>query len=120
MQRLRRGAVVIAGEPLPEGHSARKLSAALEAAGAPRGMIRRAERGYYHDFLSPLALPELALTAELLSAAGADPEHGAALLLVRQRVIAGDFDATKAESDEWMASPEGQAALRELNGGDGP
>jgi hypothetical protein len=30
------------------------------------------------------------------------------------RVINGEFDAPKAESDEWAASPEGKKALDEL------
>lgn len=30
-------------DPLPEGHTARRLAEALRAAGAPGGIIRRAE-----------------------------------------------------------------------------
>lgn len=30
------------------------------------------------------------------------------------RVAAGEFDATKEESDEWARSPEGQAIAKEL------
>jgi len=42
---------------------------------------------------------------------------GLALLGLRQRVIDGEFDASKAESDAWAASPEGRQAFRDLLGG---
>lgn len=32
-----------------------------------------------------------------------------------ERVADGEFDASKDESDEWMASPSGQATARELS-----
>lgn len=112
---------MISDQPLPEGHTARALAAALTRAGAPQDMIRRAERGYYHDYLSPLALPEMTLVSELRNAA-ARPETSSAiasaLRAVAVDVIDGKHDASKAESDEWGRSPEGRAALKELLGFD--
>jgi hypothetical protein len=107
---------MIASEPLPEGHTARKLSAALEAAGAPRSIVRRAERGYYHDYLSPLAMPELSLITELRRAAKRDPDNAVALLRVAQAVAEGEHDASAAEGDAWARSPEGRETWRQFRG----
>lgn len=98
----------------PEGddeiHTAEKLALALEELGDSRvkPTMWRARRGYYHDFLSPLATPEVALVAELRELGFPD---------FAQRVINGEFDATKAESDKWMDGAEGRAVLDELVGG---
>jgi hypothetical protein len=35
-------------------------------------------------------------------------------MALAERVIAGEFDATKEESDQWARSPEGRAAMRAL------
>ena len=71
-------------------------------------MADRAAAGYYHDFLSPLAFPELQLDADLLQAA--TPEA----LALRRRHHGGEFDASIVESDEWMDSPDGQATMAQL------
>jgi hypothetical protein len=109
---------MISKDPLPDGHTARALAAAMEVAGAPRSMIRRAERGYYHDYLSPLTLPEVTLVAELRAAAmrarGLDAR--AALQALAADVIEGKHDASAEESDAWARSPEGQATFRQLRG----
>lgn len=84
------------------------LAVALEEAGAPAEMIAKARADYYHDFKSPLAMPEM----QLLNDAR---EHG--LTDIAEGVMEGRWDATKAESDAWAASPEGQATFRELLGG---
>ena len=103
---------MISDSPLPEGHTARRLAAALAEAGAPPGMIRRAERGYYHDYLSPLAMPEVALVRELLSvAARSAPETREALAALARDVRDGKHDASRAEADEWARSGEGRATL---------
>ena len=70
----------------------------------------RAAQGFYHDFLSPLPFPELQLAQELADIG--TPEA----LALRRRHINGEFDATKEESDEWAASPDGQAAYAALVG----
>lgn len=102
-------------DQLPEGHTARKLAAAMaEVPGVPPRLIKRASVGYYHDYLSPLPFPELTLAADLVRAARDAPEHREALLALRRRVIDGEFDASREESDAWMSSAEGQATIRSL------
>jgi hypothetical protein len=81
------------------------LAIALRAAGAPPDMITQAQQGYYHDYLSPLALPISQLVADAT-------RYG--LTEIAERAKRGDFDATKAEADAWAASPDGQAAFRDL------
>lgn len=102
-------------------HTTAKLARALaEIPGMPKWMITKAVDGFYHDYLSPLAMPELQLVADLRSMARHPSTKKDARPLLKdlaQRVIDGEFDATKAESDEWAASPEGQATFRELMGG---
>lgn len=88
-------------------HTKDKLAAELEKAGL-RDMALKARDGYYHDFLSPLATPCVQLAADLLQVG--TPEA----LALRDRHLDGEFDATKEESDEWAASPEGKAAFDAL------
>lgn len=88
-------------------HSKDILAEELIKAGLPE-MAAKAAEGYYHDFLSPLACPELQLDSDLVSVGTA------AALALRARHHAGEFDATRQESDEWANSPEGQAAFRSL------
>jgi hypothetical protein len=91
-------------------HTKDILAAALTEAGLTE-MAARAATGYYHDFLSPLATPELQLAADLYAV------MTPAAMALRQRVIDGDFDASREEGDEWAASPEGQEAMGELTRG---
>jgi len=77
-------------------------------------MSLKARGGYYHDFLSPLATPELQLCEDLIQAVVDTPFKADSIMALRSRVINGDFDASTEESDEWAASPEGQAAFSEL------
>lgn len=106
---------------MPE-HTTVKLARALgEIPGVPRAMIERAIDGYYHDYLSELAFPEMQLVQDLrdLASLGATPHDSRRLLReMAQDVINGKYDASAEESDEWAKSPEGQAAFRELLGGD--
>jgi hypothetical protein len=71
-------------------------------------MAAKAATGYYHDYLSPLAMPCLQLAVDL--AAAGTP----AALALRTRHLNGEFDATKEESDEWAASPDGQETFSHL------
>jgi hypothetical protein len=71
-------------------------------------MADKAATGYYHDFLSPLDFPEMALVNDLMKVG--TPQAKA----LRRRVMDGEFDASREESDEWAASPEGQEILRRL------
>jgi hypothetical protein len=99
-------------------HTTAKLARALsEIPGVPRDMIAKAISGHYHDYLSPLAMPEHQLVADLRSLASlpATPRDSRPLLrALADQVIAGDFDATKEESDAWAASPDGQETFRQL------
>lgn len=82
-----------------------RLAEALKAAGAPPDMISRASEGYYDDFKSPLAMPEMQLRLDAL-ALGLDS--------IAEGVLRGEWDATREESDAWAASPDGQATFRDL------
>jgi hypothetical protein len=99
-------------------HTTVKLATALSAIpGVPKNMIQRAIDGYYHDYLSPLTFPEIQLVADLreLASLPATPANSRPLLRqMAQRVIDGEFDASKEESDAWAASPEGQETFRQL------
>lgn len=95
-------------------HTKDMLAAALREAGLGE-MAERAATGYYHDFLSPLALPELQLMDDLAVAAAKHPASMTdKILALRNRVMNGDFDASKEESDDWAASPEGRATFAKL------
>ena len=87
--------------------SSEKLAQALEAAGAPDYMVTLARDDHYHDFKSPLAMPEMQLLADAR-------EHG--LTTIAEGVMEGRWDATKAESDAWANSAEGRAVFAELLG----
>ncbi|WP_340667833.1 hypothetical protein [Bradyrhizobium ottawaense] len=96
-------------------HTKDKLASALREVGLD-DMAAKAATGYYHDFLSPLDLPELTLIDHLGGAARANPATEKAILALQMRVMDGDFDATAAESEEWTQSPEGREAFRRLLG----
>lgn len=85
-------------------HTKDKLALALTEAGLYE-MAGKAATGYYHDFLSPLDLPKLALFTAL-GVAGTP-----AAMAIRDRVIAGEFDASTAESEAWAESAEGQETM---------
>lgn len=113
---------MIAPVPPDTEHTTAKLARALRELGTVSpAMIRRAEAGYYHDYLSPLALPEMALVNELAALANHPSRSrtvaGRAIMGLRQRVIDGEFDASRAESDAWARSPEGQATFALLTQG---
>lgn len=88
-------------------HTKDILARELTKASLPE-MAAKAATGYYHDFLSPLPTPCLQL-AEDLAKAGTP-----AALALRARHMNGEFDATKEESDDWAASPDGKAAFSQL------
>jgi hypothetical protein len=90
-------------------HTKDILAGALAKAGLPE-MAAKAATGYYHDYLSPLPMPEVQLVQDLY-----DVGTPAAMLL-RERAMEGEFDASTEESDEWAASPEGQEAFAQLTG----
>jgi hypothetical protein len=96
-------------------HTTVKLARALKAIpGVPPEMIQRARDGYYHDFLSPLDMPEVQLIADLRELADrpATPRNSRPLLRALAKAVTdGQYDASKEESDEWARSPEGQETM---------
>ena len=88
-------------------HTKDILAAELRKAGL-NDIADRAATGYYHDFLSPLDFPEMALEKELRSIGTPEAE------VLRKRLIDGEFDATKEEGEAWAESPEGQDAMQRL------
>lgn len=78
------------------------LARVLEAHGL-RDLAHRARACEFDDWKSPHATPEIELYHEL---AGHEE--------LRRRVLAGEFDSTKAESDAWARSADGQASMRRL------
>lgn len=83
-------------------------------------MSLRARSGYYHDFLSPLATPELQLMGDLAQAAYrmTAKKNREAVMALRRRVMNGDFDASKEESDAWAQTDEYKEAMRRLAKGE--
>jgi hypothetical protein len=86
-----------------------KLACALVAAEL-YDMADRAVVGWYDDFLSPLDTPITQLVNDLQQAGTP------AALLVREQVIAGDFDATAEEADTSRPSGVQTQAMRALIG----
>lgn len=82
-----------------------RLARAMEQAMCPVPLIAAARAGRYDDYESDLAMPLVELVGELRALG----QHALA-----ERVVAGEFDGTKEESDAWAASPEGRAAFWEL------
>jgi hypothetical protein len=86
-------------------HSKDHLADALREAGLPE-MAGLAAEGYYHDFLSPLVMPEKQLVSDLTMIGSP------AALVLCERVKQGDFDPSDEESDAWASSPDGHAAMQ--------
>lgn len=91
-----------------------RLAAELRKVGAEAGrdnaatyeaLAVRALTGEFDDYSSQHVCGVTELYTELLKAG---------LKKFAARVAAGEFDATREESDEWMRSPEGQEAARQL------
>jgi hypothetical protein len=83
--------------------SKQKLGAALREAGAPADMVIRAVGGYYSDYDSPLATPCIQLVVDARAAGLED---------IARRAMAGEFDATREESDAWYER-EGRRLVKE-------
>lgn len=97
------------------------LARVLAALGVPDKVVHDAEAGHFDDFAAPPDVAdgrELTRLVELLGRWGRGSNR-----VGRQRAAAvaaavrdGEFDATKAEADAWLASPEGQQVLAEFAG----
>lgn len=72
-------------------------------------LLRLARQDYYHDFMSPSAMPATELVSHL---------RLAGLNELAERAMGGEFDATKEEADAWAATDEGRATFQELMGRD--
>ena len=96
--------------------TSQKLADTLRAAGFEI-LAQRAEADEFHDFLTPHALPDLLLDQELVAIIKDEsrkPLERQAATYIRMRHHNGEFDASKEESDDWAASPEGQDAFNRL------
>jgi hypothetical protein len=91
-----------------------RLAEALKEEGASPELVRQARRGEYDDYESTVAFPQMTLVAAIKrDRRMASPAKGRFIA----RVQDGEFDATREESGAWLASPEGQAAMRDLTEG---
>jgi hypothetical protein len=88
-------------------HTKDILASALRDAGLPLMALKAAE-GYYHDYLSPLAMPEKQLVSELTIIGTS------AALALCERVRQGDYGASEEEEEDWVSSPDGVAAMQAL------
>jgi hypothetical protein len=68
-------------------------------------LLQRAKEDEFHDFFSPHAM-NMNLLLQDARACGFD--------VICEGVLEGKYDATKEESAEWAASPEGQSAFEEF------
>ena len=84
-----------------------KLAMALEKLNDPalEPLIKRAREGYYDDYKTTIPTPLVQLAQDITVCGHSE---------FVERIKDGEFDATKEESDAWVKSPDGQAALRSL------
>lgn len=88
----------------------RKIGAIASPANAKKyeAFAARAETGEFDDYADTYVCPITQLHSELIAAG---------FTKFATRVAAGEFDATKEESDEWARSPSGQEAAKQLSPG---
>lgn len=84
-------------------------------------MARRAREGHFDDWSAPAEVADGMEIVRLVNElAGKAQMMGKAdrkkVLAVREAAIAGEFDGTKAESDRWAASKDGQETMRAMWG----
>lgn len=94
--------------------TSQKLADALREAGFD-DLADRALNDEFHDYKTPHEMPQHLLVEELRKFQH-DDELSIPAAKMAKRVIDGEFDASREESDAWAASPEGQEALRSLVG----
>ena len=99
----------------PAGRTRDRLAAELRKVAAEASPIngakyeafaRRAETGEFDDYAETYVCPVTQLYGELMAAG---------FTKFAARVAGGEFDATRAESDEWARSPAGQEAAKMLS-----
>ena len=86
------------------------------------GLAKRAREGHFDDFFAPAEVADgleiVRLVRELEGKARVVRKaHRVRVREVIDAVKAGEFDATKEESDRWAASKDGQDAMRMLTEG---
>lgn len=84
-------------------------------------MARRAREGHFDDFAASREVADgLEIMRLVNELAGKAQVVGKAdrpkVLAVREAAMTGEFDATKAESDRWAVSKDGQDTMRLLMG----
>jgi len=86
----------------------RKIAALASPGNAEQyeAFAKRAETGEFDDYADTYVCPVTQLYSELMKAG---------FTKFAARVAAGEFDATKEESDEWARSPSGQDAAKQLS-----
>lgn len=100
-------------------HTKDRLAAAMRECGVPEDMVKKAEAGYYDDYLSPLPDNITQLLADLAAVAKAAGDNSKLAFdcgRLAGRAVQGEFDGTKEESEAWAMSEEGQEAFRKLSG----
>lgn len=80
--------------------------------GAVNHIIQRARADWYHDFFSPSETgnPQAELIIDIRKTKLPAVVKNAFI----ERVVNGDFDGTKEESEAWAASPDGIESFQEL------
>lgn len=81
-------------------HTKDNLAAELNKAGFAE-MAAKATDGYYHDYLSPLAMPCEQLVADLHRIGTPESRN------LAKRAMNGEFDANREEAEAWAKSKEG-------------
>lgn len=93
------------------------LGRVLDELGDPE-MARRARLGHFDDYACPPDVDDGAnihrLVAELRALVVANGDSQGRAQAVIDAAKEGEFDGTRAEAQQWMAGPEGQATVREL------
>jgi hypothetical protein len=84
-------------------------------------LINQARAGYYHDYMSPIPMPDVQLVCDLRDLAarmGSAATRGSSVTgminNLTSEVIDGKFEATVKEGEDWLLSDAGQAALAQL------
>ena len=89
----------------------------LDEAGLP-DLACNARAAHYDDFHAPAEVADgleiLRLVRDLRRAARAEPGKADRIAVIENATRRGEFDATKAESDRWAASKDGQDTFGEL------
>lgn len=108
--------------PRQEGEATTDYLARVLRAVRLHEIADRADCGLYDDYKCPIdcewaGAEHQQLYGELKIAASRTKAHPRRreILAIVEAVSTGEFDATKAEGDEWAKTPEAQAAMAEFS-----